>query len=839
MKKIFTLIFVLASYFTYAQSTTVVISQVFGGGGGSTGTYLFDYVELHNVSGTAQSLDGFSIQYGSATGNFGASPTNIYAFPVGTSMPAGSYLLIQCGPTGTGGVALPVTADLVTTGLTMSASNGKVVLANQATALGCGATATACTLPAAAIIDLVAYGTANNAEGGAAVNGGSALTSSQGSVRKANGCTDTDNNNADFDVVTAPVPRNSASPISACGAVAPVLTVTGTIADFGNVFIGSNSASQSYNLSGTDLTGAPGNITVTAPSADFQVSNDNSTWGASTTIAYSSATLAATAVWVRFSPQSAGLKTGDVTNAGGGAAVTVTVAVSGTGVIPVTPVLSATTLTSFGNICVNATAGPNDFTISGNNLTTADVTVGPLAGFSFSTTAGGTYSPSLTLTQPGGTFSQQVFVNFTPVANQSYDGNIDVAGGGAPTISIAAAGSGANNPPSVTSGAASAITTNSATVAGAIPSIGCSAVTGYGIEYSTTSGFPNGSGTPVTSTNLSGTDFTSGLSGLTPATTYYYHAYATNAGGTTYGAQQSFTTATPVITATALTAFGPVCVNTIPAPNSFTISSTDLTAADVTVGPLANFAFSTAAAGPFTPTLTLTHPAGPYSQLVYVQFYPLAIQSYNGNIPVSGGGANAITVIATASGVNTAPTVTTGTADVSSPNKVTLNGSLTAYGCTSPYDFGFVYSGIDGFTPGYGTKVRKFDIPGTDYSINLNNLVKGTQYYYRAYAINDGGISYGDQQTFTTPGISSGLVIYSSPIKVGGNIHYTLDNIKPGHYQVKIFNIAGQLVHQREIIIQVPFIDDNFILPGNIGTGMYNLQVYNYEFKMHKFFYVQ
>ena len=71
MKKIFTLLFVMVSFLAYSQSTTIVISQVYGGGGGSTGTYLHDYVELHNVSGTTQSLTGYSVQYGSATGNFG------------------------------------------------------------------------------------------------------------------------------------------------------------------------------------------------------------------------------------------------------------------------------------------------------------------------------------------------------------------------------------------------------------------------------------------------------------------------------------------------------------------------------------------------------------------------------------------------------------------------------------------------------------------------------------------------------------------------------------------------------------------------------------------------
>ena len=293
------------------------------------------------------------------------------------------------------------------------------------------------------------------------------------------------------------------------------------------------------------------------------------------------------------------------------------------------------------------------------------------------------------------------------------------------------------------------------------------------------------------------------------------------------------------MTATTITAFGGVCINTIPAASSFTISSTDITAANITVGPLAAYGFSTTATGPFSPSLSLAHPAGPYLQVVFVQFYPTVVQSYNGNIPVGGGGANTINVAVSGSGNNAAPTVVTGTADILNPNKAVLHGTITANGCTSPYDFGIVYSGIDGFTPGYGTKVRKFDLPGTDYTVDLNSLVQGATYFFRAYAKNDGGTAYGAQETFIMPSIPNGLVIYSSPIPRSGNVHYTLNNMKPGHYQTKIFNSIGQLVYQREIIIQVNFIDDNFTLPGNIGTGLYTLQVYNHEFKMYKFFYVQ
>ena len=143
MKSFLLSCFLLVSCFVFGQSTTVVISQVYGGGGATSGTptYKADFIELHNVSSTSQSLDGFSLQYGSSTGAFGGSSSQIYAFTSGTSIPAGGYLLIQCGTVGTVGVDFPVTADQTTTNLSLSSSSGKVALVNGITGLGCGATA--------------------------------------------------------------------------------------------------------------------------------------------------------------------------------------------------------------------------------------------------------------------------------------------------------------------------------------------------------------------------------------------------------------------------------------------------------------------------------------------------------------------------------------------------------------------------------------------------------------------------------------------------------------------------------------------------------------------------
>ena len=199
-----------------SASTTLVISQVYGGGGATSGTptYLKDYVELKNISSSPQSLNGLSIYYGSATGQFASSATNAFALPNVTLNP-GQYFFVELGSVGTVGGAFPIVPDASTTNLSMSGTNGKVALVNGLAANSCGATATPCTLPNAQIIDVVSYGTANNGEGGTAVP---VLSTTTGAVRKSNGCTDTDNNLNDFDVVTAPVPRNTATTAAPCGA---------------------------------------------------------------------------------------------------------------------------------------------------------------------------------------------------------------------------------------------------------------------------------------------------------------------------------------------------------------------------------------------------------------------------------------------------------------------------------------------------------------------------------------------------------------------------------------------------------------------------------------------
>ncbi len=94
--------------------------------------------------------------------------------------------------------------------------------------------------------------------------------------------------------------------------------------------------------------------------------------------------------------------------------------------------------------------------------------------------------------------------------------------------------------PTLTTTAATSITSSSAISGGNITSDGGGSVTARGVCWSTTSN-PTISNNKTSDGNGSGT-FTSNISGLAPVTTYHIRAYATNSAGTGYGNDLTFTT---------------------------------------------------------------------------------------------------------------------------------------------------------------------------------------------------------------------------------------------------------------------------------------------------------
>ncbi len=794
----------------------------------------------------------------------------------------------------------------------------------------------------------------------------------------------------------------------------PSLTA-GTLADFGNITVGTNSTSQSFNLSGANLTGAPGTITVTAPSTDFQVSNDNSTWGASTTIAYTTATLTATPVYVRFTPQSAGAKSGNVTISGGGA--TATVAVSGTGVTggtpPAAPVATAATAVGSTGFTANwnAVTGATGYfldvytltggagvtiagwtfptstsasqtanqgnannsgvqTVTGNNVGTISYPGGPASGvFSVGaadwTAAGDKYwlinvnttgVTGLTLSSlqgSSGTGPKDFKIQYRVGATGAWT---DLAGGVVTMTAAVTAGSAANwagvtdlalpsecnNQPLVSIRwiNTSSVSVNNAAVAaggtsrisqifvkGAGGSGGTPVyVTGYqnlsvgnvtsyavtGLAASTTYYYvvraANASGTsansneitvttlapvcdpPVTQasaitfTNVAatsmtvswvngsgsgrvvkinttnsftapvdgntpaanavyagtgeqvvynGTASTVNVSGLTTGVTYYFRVYEYNCTPPKYNASTATgnpasqaTPVVPVLTATSLTAFGSTCINTTAGPNSFTLTGVNLTAAAITVGPLSGYTFSTTSGGTYTTTLTITQPGGTFSQQIFVRFTPTAAQSYNGNIPVTGGGVSiTVNVAASGLGVNTPPSAVTGDATAITTTGATISGSLGTSGCSSATTYGIEYSGISGFASGTGIRVAGTNLSGSNFSVNLTGLIQGATYYYKAYASTGSSISYGIERSFTVAAVSPAFTIYPVPVVRGTELRFSKANITPGYYAVVISNSAGQQVYRKDINIQATFINQTLVVPATLPPGVYRLQL--------------
>jgi hypothetical protein len=208
-----------------AVSTSIVISQIYGGGGNSGGVYTNDFVELFNLGPTTVSLAGWSIQYASATGtgNFAANSGQIT--PLSGSLAPGQYLLVQEAAGSNTWASLPTPDVTDDTPINMSGTGAKVALVNTTTPLGCNGSTTICSDAAlATIIDLVGWDGANYYEGSGPAP---ATSNSTAILRKNNGCTDTDNNSADF-VTGTPAPRNSASPLNECplGDMAPSVSST-------------------------------------------------------------------------------------------------------------------------------------------------------------------------------------------------------------------------------------------------------------------------------------------------------------------------------------------------------------------------------------------------------------------------------------------------------------------------------------------------------------------------------------------------------------------------------------------------------------------------------------
>ena len=201
---------------TSDSGRSVVISQVYGGGGNAGATLKSDFIEIHNRGEVSLSLTGWSVQYASGNGTTWQK-TDL----LGVLLP-GQYLLVREAQGAGGTTDLPASDASGT--INMSATAGKVALVNTNTLL-----TGAC--PAGnQLVDLVGYGTANCFTGSGPTAAPNNLT---GVARNDLGCADSSSNQADFAIIS-PQPRNSTSAALICpqlgGPIAKCPSAVATVA---------------------------------------------------------------------------------------------------------------------------------------------------------------------------------------------------------------------------------------------------------------------------------------------------------------------------------------------------------------------------------------------------------------------------------------------------------------------------------------------------------------------------------------------------------------------------------------------------------------------------------
>ena len=291
--------------------------------------------------------------------------------------------------------------------------------------------------------------------------------------------------------------------------------------------------------------------------------------------------------------------------------------------------------------------------------------------------------------------------------------------------------------------AASFITQTTAISGGNVTSESGASVISRGVCWSNTTSTP----TILNSKTIDGTGlstFTSSLTSLTPGTTYYVRAYATNSVGTAYGPVIFFTTVAATIptgvttsTISSITQTTATSGGNITNDGGASVTSRGVCWSNITSSPTITNSKTVDGIGIGTFTSSLT--ALLSNTTYYVRAYATnsAGTSYGSVRSFTTSSATIPTGVTTNSISSTTQTTASGGGSVSSDGgaAITSRGVCWSNTTSSP--------SINNSATNNGSGIGSF-------TSSLTGLTANTTYYVRAYATNSAGTSYGAAISFTT-----------------------------------------------------------------------------------------
>jgi uncharacterized protein (TIGR02145 family) len=321
--------------------------------------------------------------------------------------------------------------------------------------------------------------------------------------------------------------------------------------------------------------------------------------------------------------------------------------------------------------------------------------------------------------------------------------------------------------PAVETGTVTEIGAASAIVAGTVTSDGGASQTVRGVCYATTQN-PTTANTCVASGSGEGA-FTTSLSGLSMGTVYYARAFATNAIGTVYGSQVSFTTLTgPTVstgTVSSLSATGATVSGTVTADGGSPVTARGVCFAKTPSPTLENTCVdSGSGVGSFDVTLSglqrgTTYYARPFAT--------------NGAATSYGADVSFTTL--------DAPTVTTGAVTNIATDGALMSGEVVSTGGASVTALGVCYATTPNPTISGTCTVAAHD--QQSFEVRVSELFANNLYYVRAYATNSAGTAYGNQVTFRTLDSIDDIDGNRYPIVQIGTQRWMAANLKTTRYQ--------------------------------------------------------